>query len=323
MKALALSLGLALAACERPTAAPAPAPGPAAPATLQGGVIVEPPELGIGETATVEVAIVTPPDHRVAPLAAPEAVDGLWVLAAETLPVRREPGRLVHRTRFLVRARATGDFVWPAQQAEIETPAGAIVPLDLAARPLRVVSAARELPERTTPFSYREPTEPGRVRRFLWPAAFGAAAALAAVALAAFARRSRSGAPAAPPPARAAQEGIAAAPARAAQAALAAALERVADDPIAAAGAGSTALRAFVEGATGLPASRATTEEIALRPPPYLLERRWPAWLALLAELDATRFRPGALEAPAARAALAAQLRAGAELVATAPGTST
>jgi hypothetical protein len=325
VRALAVALGLAvaLAACERRDAASAPDAAPAAPATLQGGVIVEPPELGIGETATVEVAIVTPPDHRVAPLAAPESVEGLWVLSAETLPVRRDPGRLVHRTRFLVRARATGEFAWPAQEAEIETPAGESVPLALPARPLRVVSASRELPERTTPFGYREPAEPGRVRRFLLPAAFGAAAALAGVALAAFARRSRSAPPALSAPARPAQEGFAAAAARAAQAALAAALGRLDDEPVSAAGAASAALRGFVERATGVPASRSTTEELTARTPPLLLERRWPEWLALLAVLDAARFRAGALETPAARAALAARLRAGAGLVRSTPGAST
>jgi hypothetical protein len=160
------------------------------------------------------------------------------------------------------------------------------------------------------------------VRRFLLPAAFGAAAALAAVGLAAFARRSR-GARAAPAaaPARAA-EGVAAGPARAAQAALLAAIERTADDPIGAADAASVALRAFIERATGVPAICATTEELAGIAPPFLLERRWPEWLALLGELDAARFRAAALAAPAARSALGERLRAGLELLVRAPGAS-
>ena len=316
----ALAATLALAACGR--AASPPPPATAAPASIQGGVIVEPPELGIGDTATVEVAIVTPPDHRVAPLAAPEAVEGLWVLSAETLPVRHEPGRLVHRTRFLVRARATGELTWPAQEAVVEKPDGSRVPVPLAARPVRVVSASRELADRTTPFGYREPAEPGRVRRFLLPALFGAAAALAAVALASFARRSRSPAeaPAAAPPW--APEAVAAAPARVAQNALRAAIERAAEDPVGAADAASAALRDFVERATGVAASCATTEELATRGAPLLLERRWPEWLNLLSELDAARFRAAALAAPAARDALAARLRAGVELVARTPGAS-
>jgi hypothetical protein len=320
-RAGALAAACALAAalgCGRPE----PPPPPAAPATLQGGVIVEPPEIGIGDTATVEVAIVTPPDHRVPPLAAPEAAEGLWVLSAETLPVRREPGRLVHRTRFLVRARATGELVWPAQEVEVEAPDGTRVPLALAPRPVRVVSAARELPERTAPFGYREPSEPGRVRGFLLPAAFGAVAAFAAVALAAVARRAR-GARAEAPPAPAVAEGVAARPARAAQAALLAAIGRAAGDPVGAADAASVALRVFVERSTGAPARCATTEELARLAPPLLLEHRWREWLALLADLDAARFRAAALGTPESRAALAARLRAGLELVARAPGAST
>jgi hypothetical protein len=319
--ALAVSLAAAAAGCGRAgEQARDETVARAAPATIQGGVIVEPPELGIGDTATVEIAVVTPPDHRVAPLAAPESVPGLWVLSAETLPVRREPGRLVHRTRFLVRARATGDFAWPAQEAQVETPDGERVPVALAARPLRVVSVARELPERTTPFGFREPREPGRVRGFLLPAAFGAAAALAALALAGYARRSRPSPAATPSPAPAAPEGLAAAPARAAQTALAGALARLEREPVEAANAASAALRGFVEHVTGVQASRATTEELVAIHPPFLLETRWPEWLALLAALDAARFRAAALETAAARDGLAAQLRAGVELVARAPG---
>ncbi|HEX2486460.1 MAG TPA: hypothetical protein VHQ66_14215 [Myxococcota bacterium] len=318
--ALAAALAAAAVACgPREEPAREDAAARVAPATIQGGVIIEPPELGIGDTATVEIAIVTPPDHRVAPLAAPESVPGLWVLSAETLPVRHEPGRLVHRTRFLVRARATGEFAWPAQEAQVETPDGARVPLALAARPLRVLSVARELSERTTPFGFREPREPGRVRGFLLPAVFGAAAALAALGLAGYARRSRRPA-ASPAPAPPAPESLAAAPARAAQSALAGALARLEREPVEAANAASVALRGFVEHVTGVPASRATTEELAAIHPPFLLETRWTEWLTLLGALDAARFRAAALDTAAARAALAAQLRTGAELVARAPG---
>lgn|GEM_PF-1582616 len=312
----ALLLALALAAsCGGDDVPPAPPPAP--PATIQGGVVVEPPEVVLGQTATVEIAVVTPPEHRVPPVAAPESVPGLWILSADTPPVRREPGRLVHRTRFLVRARETGEHAWPAQTVEVETPSGRRVPLALAARPLHVVSALREFPDRTTPFGFREPSEPGRVRGFLLPAAFGAAVALAAVALAGYARRARDAdvAPAAAPGVSAA-----AAPARAAEAALRAAIARGAADPLGAADAASAALREFVERATGLPTRCATTEELAAQPAPALLRRRWPAWLALFAELDGWRFRASGLAAPAARDALAARLQGALELVAGTPG---
>ena len=47
------------------------AEAPGAPATLRGGVVIEPDRLAIGQTATVEIAVVTPPEHRVRPVAAP------------------------------------------------------------------------------------------------------------------------------------------------------------------------------------------------------------------------------------------------------------
>lgn len=298
-----LSALLAVAACD-PRAA---LPRPPAPLSLRGGIVIEPPELAIGETATVEVAVVTPPDHHLIPLAAPDSVEGLWILAAEQVPPQREASRAVHRVRFLVRARATGEFAWPAQTAWVQTPSGERVAVELAARPLRVVEVSREFPERSAPFSWRAPREPGRAGRFLVPALFGAGAALAALALVAGVRRARR-------PGREEPELTAAAlldaPARDAETALAEAEARLAEDPVAAADAASAALRLFVERTTGLPASTSTTEELAAMRAPFRLAGRWPELIGLLEQLDAARFRAGALAGLGGREDLRAQLRA-------------
>jgi hypothetical protein len=289
-------------------------PSPPAPLSIRGGVVIEPPELTIGQTATVEIAVVTPPDHRLEPPAAPEAAAGLWILAAEQLPTEREAGRWVHRARFLVRARATGETAWPAQTLFVVPPQGERIPVSLAERPLRVVEVSREFPERVEPFSWRGPRDPGRSGGFLLPAAFGAAAVLATLALVAVVRRARSAGRAAETAALEAPEGEAA-PARAAQAALEAAAARVDDDAVAAADAASAALRRFVLERSGAPAHVSTTEEILAMAPPFLLARRWPELLQLLARLDSARFRAGALAASAGREALRGELRAAVALV--------
>jgi hypothetical protein len=284
---------------------------PAAPLSIRGGVVVEPPELAIGETATVEIAVVTPPDHRLEPPATPENVEGLWILAAEQAPPAREPGRWVHRARFLVRARATGELRWPAQTVLVETPRGERVEVSLAERPLRVIEVSREFPGRSQPFGLREPAGPGRPTGFLLPALFGAGVALAGLALAGLVRRTRR--------ARSEVENVGetpeAGPAAEADAALAAAGATLDADAVAAADAASAALRRYVTRRTRAPADVSTTEEIAELAPPFLLARRWPELLQRLRALDAARFRARALADPAAREALRAELRAARALV--------
>jgi hypothetical protein len=305
--AAAALLGLC-AACGR--AEPSPT---AAPLSIRGGVVIEPPELTIGDTASVEIAVITPPDHRLEPPETPESAPGLWILAAEQLPGEREGGRWIHRARFLVRARETGELAWPAQTVFVVAPKGERIPVSLAERPLRVVSVSREFPDRVEPFSWRGPREPARARDFLLPAAFGAAAALAAFALAALVRHARrAGRETAAPEVASLPESAA----REAEASLQAAATRIDTDPVAAADAASAALRLFVLRHTGTPAHVSTTEELRTLLPPFLLARRWSELLRLLAQLDAARFRAGALAAPAGREALRAELLAAERLVA-------
>lgn len=288
-------------------------PGRRAPVALRAGVVIEPDVIRIGDTAWVEIAVVTPPDYGVRPLEAPAALPGFWVLGAEALPLERSPGRWVHRTRFHVRARETGSFEWPAQTAWVEGPEGATVALPVDARPLHVVEVSPEFTARAEPFSFRAPTAPRAPGGFALPALVGAAATLAAlglVALVRFARRRGATAPAPGP------TGAGGGPWRAAQAALETALAEVEGDAVGAADAGSGALRLFVGRRYGIPAEFRTTEELAALEPPFALGTRWPELIRLLQTFDRVRFRPGAAGDPVERAELGAALRAAQAFVA-------
>jgi Prokaryotic lipoprotein-attachment site len=304
--AVAIALALGLAACGR-----SGPPLPAAPLQIRGGVVIEPPEIAIGETADVEIAVVTPPDHQLEPVEAPASLEGLWILAAEPLPTERSGNRWVHRVRFRVRARATGEIAWPAQTAYVTTPAGERVPVPLASRPIRVVEVTEEFPGRREPFSWREPRAEGQARRFLLPAAFGAVSVLAVLGLAGLVRRARraeAGGDAAPGPAEPTA-------ARRAEADLEAAAARLELDPVGAAHAASLALRRFVLERTGAPAHVSTTEEMRELEPPFLLARRWEELLQRLGALDALRFRALALAGEEGRHALRREIRAARILV--------
>jgi hypothetical protein len=281
VRAAAAALLLGLAACG------GDAGRPQAPVGLHGGIVIEPAHLEIGETATVELALITPPGHRVAPVAPPDAVAGLWVLGAEPPTVEREAARWVHRLRFPVRTRATGRFVWPAQRIEVEAPDGSRSALELPARPFEITEVTAEFPEQRTFFSFRAPPA-GEAGPGAWPAALGGAlAALAGVALVALVRRARSrneglAQEAAEPPAF-----------RQAQAALAMAGELVDDDVTRAADLASAALRLHLARRFGVRALSATTEELAALAPPGAAETHWPEWIDWLRRLDAARFPPG------------------------------
>jgi hypothetical protein len=308
----ALLLMLALAAACGPRDAEPSAPPPIA---IRGGVVIEPPELAIGQTATIDVAVVTPPDHRLEPFEGPGSVEGLWILGVEQPPPERMSGRWVHHVRFRVRSRQTGDLVWPAGIAFVGTPRGERIPVSLAERPLRVAPVTGEIPERVDPFTYRTAREPSQSRGFLAPALFGAASLAAALALAGAVRRARA--------ARAAREALAlsapdAGPEARAERALEAALGAVEHDAEAAAGAASAALRAWVAERSGAPAPAATTEELAALSPPFVVARAWPDLLAILVRLDLARFRAGALGDPAGRRELAATVHAARAVVASA-----
>jgi len=272
-----------LAACEEPP------PEPAAPVEIRATWSLEPPRLRIGDVATLELRVVTPPDHAVVPGPLPEGVEGVWVVDAGTPSVEKAPGRWLHTTRIRIRARAVGSFEWPAGEVRVERPDGAVTAHPLDAIPIEVVSVMPEFPDRTTPFGARLP-ELGSEGGVWVPAALGAAAALAAVGLVALARRGvrRPGGAApeapAPPPGGAP-------PWRTARAALAEAEAAAARDAWPAAHAASRALRDYAAARFGADARARTSEELAAAKPPFALTSRWPAFVGVLRDLDAVRFR--------------------------------
>jgi hypothetical protein len=275
----------------------APAPGP--PASLHGAIVIEPPMLRVGDLVTVDLAVVTPPDHRVRPVELTETIPPLWLLDAERLPVRRAGGRWTHVTRVRARVReAPGEYAWPAQTLEVETPDGEVRTVALEARPFIVTSVSDALPDRLEPFGLRAPGATARGGG-LGHVLLGSALTLLALAGLVGARRLR-----ARRRARADQPRDAATPAWvSADAELEAALGRIEADPRAAADAAALALRRYVHRRANRPVETLTTEEIAAQRPPGRLRSRWPEWLALLRRLDALRF-PGGLDRAEGREAL-------------------
>ncbi|MCH8131581.1 MAG: hypothetical protein IIA30_03425, partial [Myxococcales bacterium] len=144
---------------------------------------MEPPQLRIGQVATLELVVVTPPEHSVRPVAAPTDVPGLWILAAEAQPVSKESTRWIHRTALRVRARSLGAFTFPAMSVEVEAPDGGVAALAVDALSIEVVSILPEIPDRITPYGPRR-FPPTQMRTPIWgPAAAGAIGALAGQAI--------------------------------------------------------------------------------------------------------------------------------------------
>ena len=292
---------LALAGCGAPASEPqarveTPAPEPAAealpsavPAALRAVVVLEPPRVEIGDPFTVEIAVVTPPDHKVAPAHVPKGVEGLWILDAERPSVDREPGRWVHHQRFRARARATGALTWPALELGVEAPDGTRQIVTSPERPFRVSSLLDEHPERRSFFSYRGPrlSEPRGGGPWL-PALLGALFALGGVGLLALVRRARRATEAVGP------AGVEALDTSAAEEVALAALARAEaalDDPVRALDLASEALRDWAATRAHAPGLRAaSTEELAGSKAPFLITTRYQPFVALLRDLDALRF---------------------------------
>lgn len=288
----------------RAEAAPSPAPAPP-PASLRASVVLEPPRIEIGDVFTVEVAVVTPPGHHVAPAPVPKAVPGLVIMDAERPSVDREPGRWVHHQRFRARARSTGPLRWPALELGVESPDGERQTVTAPERPFEVVSLLDEQPERRSPFSFRSPRLADEGSGPWLPALLGSLFTLAALGLVAVVRRVRRGA----------ETALALAPTADPEnvSALLAALGRAEAEADAARAAdlASEALRDWAAERFRAPFLRsATTEELAVRPPPFLLTTRYAALLAALAALDALRFPPPRDDARRALADALARARA-------------
>ena len=288
-----------------------PQPPPHAPVGPRAAWLLEPARIGVGQVTTLELAVVTPPDHALAPYAPPPAPPGLALAGSEALPIEKDGARWLHRTRLRLRATATGTFAWPSSAIGLEGPDGSTLQLALPEHPIQVVSILPEYPDRVSPFGARAPALPRRPPAPVWVSALlGAATALSGVALVALARRRRRatagspeepGASPGPPAWSLAREG------------LDAARSLAASDPFAAAHGVSLALRRFVDRRFGAATRGLSGEELRAGEPPFAARSRWPALLAILAELDELRFRPES--DPEARGALAARL---AELISSA-----
>jgi hypothetical protein len=247
-------------------------------------LLLEPPSLGVGEVGVVELAVVTPPGHRVRPFKPPNSIPGLWLLAAEPSSIERHSARWIQRTRVRVRAREVGHFTWPEGQIEVEDPEGAVAILALEPLDFEVVSVLPEYPDRLAPFGVRALPEPDPIPGWLAGGA-GAGLALALVASVALVRRRRQrvpepGEPPGEPPWVLAQR------------ALGSARLLLARDPLEAADRGAVTLRRYMAGRFGADAIARTTEELAAAPPPFGARSRWPRFVSLLEELDGIRFVP-------------------------------
>lgn len=278
---------------------------PGAPTSTRATLVLEPPRIGVGQVAELELAVVTPPGHAPRPWTPPDEVAGLWILDGETLPAEKEPARWLHRTRLRVRARAVGPTLWPAGSVEVEAPDGSLRAVAWPALAVEVTSILPELPGRTTPFGVRSTGSGARdmsPASFWGPAAAGALATLACVGLVALARRRRSSGeapapePLAPPPP----------PWTLARSDLESARALASERPFDAAHATALALRRYVERRFGARAAGRTTEELVREGPPFVAASRWPALCTILQGLDALRFR--AETDPDARHALVARL---------------
>jgi hypothetical protein len=298
---VAAALGFALAGLDAGPARGEPA-SPPIPAQPSATVVIEPPRIEIGDPFLVEIAVVTPPDHVVAPAPVPRATPGLWILDAERPSVDRQAGRWVHRQRFRARARATGAFTWPACEVAIEGPGGAKSVLQAPERPFVVSSLLDEHPEQRSFFSYREPRLGTANERGPWlPALVGALLALGGVGLFSWVRHARLAAAAA----RAgAAEPAGGDPATGALEALRRAGESA--DPVRAADLACAAVRDWAAERSRMPGLRAATaEELAARPPPFLIATHYETLVAVVRELDALRFPPRQPEAARVRQAIA------------------
>jgi hypothetical protein len=262
----------------------------AASPTPRATLVLEPPRIGVGQVAELELAVVTPPGHTPRPFSPPSELPGLWLLSADRLPVEKQSTRWVHRTRLRVRARASGRFVWPASALEVEAPDGSVSALTVAEVPVEVVSILPDYPDRFTPFGVRRPAPAAQRGGNAWgPAAAGALAALAGVGLVALARRRRGSAQEARPEPSAAR---AEPPWSRAREDLAEARKHAAGDPFAGAHATSRALRRYVARRFGADAIGRTSEELSTATPPFGARSRWPACVAILRGLDELRFLP-------------------------------
>ena len=271
-----------------------------APTHARATLILDPPTLEIGDVATLEIAVSTPPGHHVRPFDIPTQIDGLWILESETLEVEREPHRWLHRRRVRIRPREVGRFVWPAGQIEVESarasPVGSpgesgrapdrdIQILETDAIEIVVGSVIRQHQGRLTPYGL-EALEFGRERDRPWLWAVGGGSfVLACLGLVALARRQRD---------RVSSSAGVSRPQTALWTIALNSLDEIAEslehDPIVACEQISGSLRKYMDARFGATSVSRTTEELEVTAPPFAATSRWPGFVGLLRRLDDHRF---------------------------------
>ncbi|HVP29560.1 MAG TPA: hypothetical protein VMW35_10410 [Myxococcota bacterium] len=306
------SIRIALATCAlgvvaAPAAPAEEPPAYAAPTQIRGALVLEPSRIAIGEVARLELAVATPPGYAVREAGPRPETPGFWVLTSETLPLQKEPGRWLHRTRLRIRAREVGRFAWPDWPLVVEGPDGAQRELVIEGRAIEVVSVLPDFAGREGPFGLRAPRASASGGDPLVAAAVGAAGALALVGLVLLVRRERRRRAERETRTREAELAALAPAWEEAGVALDAAAAEA--DPHAAAGRIARALRRYLARRFGVSTEAFTTDELAAAATPFVVRSRWPRYLALLAELDALRFPPAPAGAAARVAAAVAEAR--------------
>ncbi len=270
-----------------------------APTAPRASLVLEPPRVGVGAVANLDLAVVTPAGAAMRPYEPPRTVPGFWVLGTEKLPIAKQGSRWIHRTRIRIRAREVGSFRWPRGSVTVESPEGETQVVSVGELPLEVTSVLPEYPYQVTPFGAKGMETIPR-RGGGWPSAAagavaGAGAALTGVGLVAWVRRRRHDrtqgsapklAPLQPPWIRARSE---------------LSRSRSTDDLLTAAHGVATALRRYMDDRFHAAAIARTTEELQQATPPFAATSRWPVFLSILRGLDEFRFRPEgfALDRPA------------------------
>lgn len=271
-------------------------PAALAPPSAQATVVIEPPQLRVGDVAEIAVVVVTPPQHAVRPLALPDASElgPVWLLEAEALPIDKRGARWTHRTRLRVRARDVGTATWPALTVELVGPEDESSTLTTEPRTFEIVSVLPGFPDRVEPFPLRLPTtaQPG-ISPWL-AAAGGAAAALAAVGALALVQRRRRRANGGAGASGGDGGRDASTPWTAAVRDLTAAADASDTDWRGSADAVAVALRRYAARRWDFAIECRTTEELAALAPPFPASLRWPTALVWMRELDGLRFRADA-----------------------------
>jgi hypothetical protein len=274
----------------------------AAPAQERAALVLEPPQVALGDVADVVLTVVTRPGVSVAPPDAPGAIPGFQLVEREAQDVEKEPSRWLHRTRLRVRAIDVGRFEFPAGTVHGQSAEGAALEIPYAALPLEVASTIVEGPERRSPFGLRR-LPAARVGGAGAALAFGAgvAVALGGVGVVALARRRRAERRAQPAPVEVPQT-----PAwEVARASLDAAEAEQGADPRGALDGAARALRRYAAARFGADVPPRSIEELRSTAPPFLMTTRWSGFVDLLAALDVARFAP---HSDAERAARASEL---------------